>query len=61
MLERNNAVREAGAVRIEKEDLKDKLEEAGRKIEEVCYCSHRGREGVQRKPQADSVSPSKRL
>lgn len=33
--EKNNAVREAGTLRIENEDLKDKLEEAGRKLDEV--------------------------
>eukprot|EP00752_Nemacystus_decipiens_P015660 g13975.t1 len=34
-VERNTAVRESGALRIEKEALKDKLEEAGRKLDEV--------------------------
>lgn len=33
--EKNTAARESGALRIENEDLKDKLEEAGRKLDEV--------------------------
>lgn len=33
--DRNNAVRESGALRIEKEDLKDRLEEARRKMDDV--------------------------
>lgn len=33
--DRNSAVRESGALRIEKEDLKDRLEEARRKMDEV--------------------------
>lgn len=39
-VERNSAVRESGALRIEKEDLKDKLEEAGRKLDEVQNTVH---------------------
>lgn len=33
--DRNSAIRESGALRMEKEDLKDRLEEARRKLDEA--------------------------